>query len=54
MESSFIGCKICQVDNSTNIDYYICDECGSVVCHSCMYTSSRSGRDFCVYCKDKL
>jgi len=46
-------CKFCKAVESKDIDFYTCDECESVMCHNCMYTSLR-GRDYCIYCKRNL
>lgn len=47
-------CKFCQTKEGSDIDMYLCDSCESYMCHECMYTSSISGKDYCIYCKRNL
>ena len=53
-----IQCKFCKYNRKNDdafigVDFYLCEECESVMCIQCMYTSMR-GRDYCTYCKDNL
>lgn len=47
-------CKFCRVGESGEVDFYCCDSCQSYMCHNCMYTSAKSGKDYCEYCKRNL
>lgn len=53
-------CKFChrtnqmKADDGQWIDIYICDECESYVCYECLYTSPKTGNDYCMYCKRNL
>lgn len=47
-------CRFCKVEESKQIDFYQCDECQSIMCYNCMYTSTRTGRDYCEYCRRNL
>lgn len=43
-------CKFCHIKEGSEVDFYMCDECLSFMCHDCTYTSIKTGRDFCKYC----
>jgi hypothetical protein len=51
-----LQCKFCSVSEVMKaidgklFDFYICEECQSVMCHQCTYTSIRTGNDYCEYC----
>lgn len=47
-------CKFCKVVEGEGIDFYLCEECESIMCFNCMYTSIRSGADYCFYCKRNI
>lgn len=48
-------CKFCtREEKCLIINMYMCEECQSVMCVNCMWTSVRSGRDYCIYCKSNL
>jgi hypothetical protein len=49
-----MNCKFCHVGDSSSTDFYICDSCESFMCHDCMWTSTRNGKDYCEYCKHNL
>lgn len=57
-----LECKFCRVQDNNKlskigflgVDFYLCEECQSVVCHNCTYTSSRTGRDYCEFCVKNL
>ena len=48
-------CKFChKLENEPGIDFYTCDECESIMCINCMWTSVKTGKDYCIYCKKNL
>lgn len=47
-------CKFCHELQSDLLDLYLCEECESYVCHNCVYTSIKTGKDYCEYCKRNL
>jgi hypothetical protein len=52
-------CKFCHYtrkddDAYISVDFYQCEECESIMCVQCMYTSIRTGRDYCIYCRRNL
>lgn len=55
-----IQCRFCQVNETTKaldgkpFDFYVCDECESIMCHVCTQTSAKTGKDHCKYCIDNL
>jgi hypothetical protein len=54
-----IKCKFCNVignekDKMFIVSFYVCDECQSIMCYKCMYTSIQTGKDYCTYCKNNL
>jgi len=43
--------KFChKQENEPGIDFYICDECESMMCTDCMWTSVKTGHDYCTFC----
>jgi hypothetical protein len=50
-----VRCKFCTLtEKNVEVDFYTCDSCESIMCTNCMYTSSRTGRDYCEYCRRNL
>ena len=43
-------CKFCKCVDSVEVDFYQCEKCESIMCHSCTQTSIRTGKDYCEYC----
>lgn len=60
MRSDKYVCKFCNYSRNVNVTkhgelyFYLCEECESMMCIECMYTSAKSGRDYCLYCKGNL
>ena len=50
-----LQCKFCRLTEEIGeIDFYICKECESMMCHVCAETSIKTGQDYCWYCKKNL
>lgn len=56
-----LRCKFCKVNENQkevfdgkSFDFYSCEECESIVCHMCIETSIKTGKDFCIYCRRNL
>lgn len=47
-------CKFCKTGDIIHTDFYLCDECESIMCCNCMWTSTRTGKDFCIFCEKNL
>jgi hypothetical protein len=47
-------CRFCQLEVGEEgliVDMYSCDSCQSYVCYECVWTSVKTGKDYCSYCK---
>ena len=47
-------CKFCRYESCSGIDFYCCDSCESIMCINCMHTSVKTGKDYCMYCRQNL
>jgi hypothetical protein len=55
-----LQCRFCHVTEKLKaldkkpFDFYECEKCLSVICHMCVETSIKTGKDYCKFCKRNL